>query len=289
MKYGIFFLLGLFCGAFILSEGFTAGTLVKTPHGYTVIEDLSVGDLVVCFDDNNNCVERLVTHVARENVLEYAAVFTENECICLSVDQQMYVEELQEWSKPADLKIGDFLLTSCFGLHSIKSIAEIKEPACVYLLSVEEYHNFFVSQGDFCAHNFFPAIFLGVSVLFGSGIEIAGFSCGLAGLGTCLGYQWYQKNKQHTVKIGPSGFGQEKELGDAQAPGKPTEDDGYIPPKKWDGKKIKDPNGGGFGWPDRRGNIWIPTGPKAHRGPHWDVQDPKTGRHRNVLPGGRIC
>jgi len=28
--------------------------------------------------------------------------------------------------------------------------------------------------------------------------------------------------------------------------------------------------------------------PLAHRGPHWDVIDPK-GKHKNVLPGGRVC
>lgn len=33
----------------------------------------------------------------------------------------------------------------------------------------------------------------------------------------------------------------------------------------------------------------LPTGLRGHRGPHWDVQDPQTGDHRNVLPGGRIC
>jgi len=33
----------------------------------------------------------------------------------------------------------------------------------------------------------------------------------------------------------------------------------------------------------------VPTGPgsKAHGGPHWDVQNPKTGRHKNILPGGK--
>lgn len=73
----------------------------------------------------------------------------------------------------------------------------------------------------------------------------------------------------------------------AQAPGKPTSEDGYIPPKNWDGKKVKNPNGTGYGWPDRKGNVWVPTGPKGHRGPHWDVQFPKGG-HINVAPGGKV-
>ncbi|WP_211327766.1 polymorphic toxin type 37 domain-containing protein, partial [Solilutibacter pythonis] len=76
--------------------------------------------------------------------------------------------------------------------------------------------------------------------------------------------------------------------GGAQAPGMPTADDGYECPKKWDGKKVKSPNGRGYGWPDKNGNVWVPTGPGsgAHGGPHWGVQRPGGG-YINVYPGGR--
>jgi hypothetical protein len=73
----------------------------------------------------------------------------------------------------------------------------------------------------------------------------------------------------------------------AQAPGKPTREDGYTPPKNWDGKKVKNPNGHGAGWPDHKGNVWVPSGPKGHGGPHWDVQIPGKGRI-NVYPGGKV-
>ena len=82
----------------------------------------------------------------------------------------------------------------------------------------------------------------------------------------------------------------EREKAGAQAPGMPTEKDGYIPPKNWDGKKVKNPHGSGFGWPDKDGWIWVPTGsgPLAHGGPHWDVQHPTIrSRYRNVAPGGK--
>lgn len=74
---------------------------------------------------------------------------------------------------------------------------------------------------------------------------------------------------------------------DAQAPGKPTENDGFIPAKNWDGQKVKNPHGGGYGWPDKNKNVWIPSGPKGHGGPHWDVQNPKTGDRDNIFPGGK--
>lgn len=75
----------------------------------------------------------------------------------------------------------------------------------------------------------------------------------------------------------------------ADAPGQPAAGDGYTPPKKWDGKKVRNPNGNGAGWPDAKGDVWVPTGSggDAHGGPHWDVQTPG-GKYRNVYPGGKI-
>lgn len=74
--------------------------------------------------------------------------------------------------------------------------------------------------------------------------------------------------------------------GGAQAPGKPTEKDGYTSPKNWDGKKRRHPKNGNVGWPDIKGNIWVPTGvgPLAHGGPHWDVQYPDGKSYDNVYP-----
>lgn len=70
-----------------------------------------------------------------------------------------------------------------------------------------------------------------------------------------------------------------------KAPGQPTEGDGYKPPKRWDGKKVRSPNGKDYGYPDKDGNVWIPigTGGEAHGGPHWDVQKPGGG-YMNVFP-----
>jgi RHS repeat-associated protein len=79
----------------------------------------------------------------------------------------------------------------------------------------------------------------------------------------------------------------------AKAPGKPGAEEGFEDPK--DGENwVPNPNGPGSGWEDKHGDVWCPTGQspgKAHGGPHWDVQTPgkggRSGRHRNVYPGGR--
>lgn len=77
---------------------------------------------------------------------------------------------------------------------------------------------------------------------------------------------------------------------DPKAPGQPTSDNTggkYAPPKKWDGEKVKTSDGE-KGYPDNKGNVWVPTGPgsAAHGGPHWDVQL-KGGGYTNVYLGGK--
>jgi len=70
----------------------------------------------------------------------------------------------------------------------------------------------------------------------------------------------------------------------ARAPGEPTAKEGFKPKKNWDKRLVKNPNGGGYGYPDEDGNVWVPTGEGGHGGPHWDKQNPKTGKHTNVFP-----
>ena len=50
------------------------------------------------------------------------------------------------------------------------------------------------------------------------------------------------------------------------------------------GKKVKNPNGKGSGWPDSKGRVWIPDDYKGTHAPHYDVQDPKNGGYTTVYP-----
>ena len=81
-----------------------------------------------------------------------------------------------------------------------------------------------------------------------------------------------------------------------KSPGLPTSNDGFVVAKNWNGKLVKNPNGKGYGYPDKDGNVWVPTGvgvsqPRttgiAHGGAHWDVQI-QNGKHQNIYPGGKI-
>jgi len=75
----------------------------------------------------------------------------------------------------------------------------------------------------------------------------------------------------------------------AKAPGKPSETEGFKEPKTGRPRWGKAAGSNQWGWVDKNGNVWVPTGPAdpshndAHGGPHWDVIDP-AGGHTNVYP-----
>ena len=165
----------------------------KTSAGYTAIEHLSVGDLIFCFDDDNNCVERPITNVVHKCVPRYVCVQIRDESVDVSGAQQLYDAQEHKWVAVAHLKNNSCVLTHQPERGYIKSIQWVDELIEVYCLSVAEYHNFFISRADICAHNF-PPVVIGLAWAFGGGvIEWLGASVGIAGLGG-LYYKFAKKS-----------------------------------------------------------------------------------------------
>lgn len=269
------------------SEGFGAGTIVKTPNGYVEIENISIGDQIIACGQYDNYVEDKVIYISKKIIARHLHIKIGTEDLLVACDHWLYDKITGSWIVAESLKNGDLLS----GYPIV--IELIQDPIDVYIIGTEKYHNFFVTTYDICVHNFVPIV-LAISAAFGPGaIEIMSISAGIAALEVFFGYQWKMSKEKHDIVVSQSAFDivQESDeiyiLDDAQAPGMPTEKDGFYPPKKWDGKKVKNPRGPGYGWPDKDGNIWVPTGPKGHGGPHWDVQGPRGKRYRNVLPGGK--
>jgi hypothetical protein len=175
---------------FCFPEGFTSGTLVKVPQGYVKIENLFIGDYISCYDSENNLTQGLITHILKKSANNYLRIEGDHEAIYIGCDQKLYDEISQSWIVANSFSQNDIINGKNF------SINFIDEPIELYLLSIQEHHNFLVSKKDIRVHNFIPII-IGITVAFGAGsLEIAGISCGIAGLGTYLGYQWNKKNKQ---------------------------------------------------------------------------------------------
>ena len=264
------------------AEGFLAGTVVKIPDGYKKIEEIYIGDRIVCLDNEKNNIESYVTYVGKKSVEQYACLQFGDERIEVACDQLFFDEKNNVWVSALSLPNSEVLRG---------------DKVDVYFLGVARYHNYFVTKNDMCVHNFLPPLVAVLSVAFGLGsVELTSIGLGLAGLGAFLGCKWHkkaEKNDEVALSIEFCCKQDRKDIyytNDAQAPGKPTENDGFYPPKRWDGKKKTHPVTGAVGWPDKNGKVWVPTGvgPKAHGGPHWDVQYPNGIDYDNVYPGGKI-
>jgi RHS repeat-associated protein len=63
----------------------------------------------------------------------------------------------------------------------------------------------------------------------------------------------------------------------------PPNHEGYKPPKsgpQW----VRNPNGKGMGWLDKKGRVWVPDDHNGTHAPHWDVQNEKGGGYNTVYP-----
>jgi len=217
----------------------------------------------------------------------------DDDIIITTSDQKLYCPQERVFKDAVHFQVGDALLTSTDDHAIIRDIYTTESDQQFYDIAVTECHNFFVSRHEILVHNVAP-VAIGLAWAFGGGaIEFTGTSIGTALFGITVGAKMHM-DKNHSNAIDSfeiyTGADELTYFTEAQAPGKPTEKDGYVPPKKWDGKKVKHPKTGQVGYPDKKGNVWVPTGPgsSAHGSPHWDVVSEDGKNHWNIVPGGRI-
>lgn len=263
-------------------SGFVAGTLVKVPDGYEPIEILVPGSMVYSLDKQGHvCFSKV------KKIISYkccrAVVFQLQDVEIVTVPfQKYYISNF--WQDAKDITI-DTKLSSLIGAEiSINSIQTCEQEVEFFDIQLEDVHTFCVTRHDIVVHNF-PPVFIGIAFSVGGGITFEGIQFGICVIGIWLGTKFLKKSEGQDDLNGPIevvatcdvGSNEKEEIvfymqddnsQGAQAPGKPTEDDGFVPKKKWDGKKVPNPNGPGYGWPDEKGNVWVPSGPNGHGGPH---------------------
>ena len=312
----LLFVFVCFCSR--VTAGFSAETLIKTPYGYTPIENIAVGDAVICCNACGESVERTVTATKHQKKSAFCQItLSSGATLVCSGDQRLYLSTEFRWCRAAHLMVGQSLVCANRSSIIIESVEFCDKQVCFYDIEVDHIHNFFVSRDDVLAHNFVftvPLVAWGAgAVSFLSGVTLKTVVTALGAAVVCYGVKKVS-GRDLDVAIGldgtvddiasilvaadkegnaekKSGGRSKEELTGAQAPGQPRAEDGYIPPKNWDGKKRKVEKGklrGSSGWPDKKGNVWVPTGENSLEKPHWDVQNPNSGSHTNVYPGGKI-
>ena len=258
----ILFLLSLFAS----KEGLHRDTPIATQNGNVPICQLKEDDKVLSYDfEQKKIVESKINKIQRFTRDSYYLInglaCTEKQLIFLHA----YWLQANEFN--------DCKLINC--------------PCEFYCLTIDQTHNFYATEKRILVHNEPITIVVG-SILGWECVVKIGIPALIAGavwVGKCVFGSDRPTNKE--IALGTICGGVANKYYADKAPGKPGINDGYVPPKKGNGRKVKHEDSGQYGWLDDQGRIWIPTGPKGHGGPHWDRQYPNGG-YDNVLPGGKV-
>jgi len=175
--------------SFVGGAGFPALTLVKTPCDWVAIEQLKVGDLVVCCDNNHTYVEKVITHTTAYKARDCMCICIDGATIVTSRYHNFYIFDQKIWKMAQDLKEGDLLVgRSGIGMP-IQKITTIVQDVDLYDIAVKDCHNFLVSKNNILVHNFFPAIAVALHWAVGMGAaEYMGVTLGVGGLRVGLGF-----------------------------------------------------------------------------------------------------
>lgn len=306
----------MFLGILNCFGGFAAQTQVHTIAGLISIEQIELNESVICWNVLERRFEdKSVIGKIAYNVNGFFSVDVAQSLIACDSSQPFYIAGDNTWMPSHQLSQEDQLFNIKNQIVPIDEVLFLGQTLTMYDLLVEDHHNFCVGSEGIVVHNFVITI---PFLVFGLG-DIS-FATGALSVLTATGasslfykliksitkakeeYEGYTSSPiDHNINpeliydiVQPIDTIHFKDVkspdpNGAQAPGKPKESDGFIPPKNWEEKREPHPLNGQYGWKDENGDYWIPTGhkPTAHGGKHWDVIDRK-GRHRNVYPGGKV-
>ena len=156
----------------IYGDGFVKGTLIKTPDGYTPIENLVKGDKILAYDLKDQCIERSIVAVSSHKTNKLCELRIAGEIIVVDHDHLFFMPQKGEWVAAEKINEGDLFLKDCHQLVPLDTIHYINKETTVYDLTIQGFHNFTVSRQNITAHNIVPVIIIGISWVFGEGLVI---------------------------------------------------------------------------------------------------------------------
>ncbi len=141
----IFTSLSLFCG-------FSPETIVKTPSGEMIIEELIVGDVV---SSDNDQAEIVFKNCTVKPVLRI--IFDDQAVICCS-EQLFFLSQEKKWKPASALKPHDVLLSDQGQSIIVDDIQPIQLPTEIVDISLSEPHTYYVTSKHILVHNYAPIV-----------------------------------------------------------------------------------------------------------------------------------
>lgn len=138
----------------VVNYCFTEGTKVLTENGLINIENITIGVKVYSMNMTKKEIElKSVKDTFKNDVFTDMCKIYIGEQYIESTVGHNYYEKTKGWTKAQNLQAGDILLTSDGEEKNISKVETIKKKSIVYNLSIEDNHNYFVSEEKVLVHN----------------------------------------------------------------------------------------------------------------------------------------
>lgn len=182
-----FFIISFFAG---INAGFSSGVLVKTTSAYIPIEQIVIGDVVACYNEEQaSYVQASVTHVGQHVSDAIILIACSEITVHAAPDQKFYLPLENRWCDAHALVPGQFLLRYGGELVEIVGIAVINERTTMFDITVTPHHTFCVSPHGIIVHNIVfavPLLSWGAGIAWFEGVTLAKAAIALATAAACV-------------------------------------------------------------------------------------------------------
>jgi len=136
---------------------FVAGTLVSTIDNFKNIEDIKVGDIVLSYNEQTqqNEYSQVLQTMIHATIEPIYTLYIRNEQLRVTGIHKFLIKrnDIIDWIKAEDLKLGDWVLFADGTWHLILDIDVNVEAQIVYNFEVSHNHNYYVGEYQILAHN----------------------------------------------------------------------------------------------------------------------------------------
>lgn len=186
---------------YVILPSIISSSLIKTPHGLITVDNITTGSSLIGYG-NKALASVVVTHISTTTTDTIVAITTEKGCFHASPEQLFYDPITAQWITAKSITTNTTLLDADVNHCPCIDVTIISVPPTnVYHISTTAPHTFFITEQELLTHNAFPVIVVGVAWLFGEGLKFAGISLGAAALGSYVGVNLYNKNKQSKAEF----------------------------------------------------------------------------------------
>lgn len=172
LKANVATLLCLLSFSLVSASGFDGSTLVTSSSGRLIsIKELKVGDEVICYNSNLQPEINLIKGVYAFRVDATMNITTQdNISMTTGLMERFYLPVENQWVCAKDLKDGDYLLNEDLEYIAITNVEMHEDKDVMFLVSIDNQHNFLASQGKYLVHN--GAVGAAVGVVAGASLVV---------------------------------------------------------------------------------------------------------------------